>query len=137
MKTKHVPELGEVIRMSSFTVGKERYVYCSVTTVLPGLNHLMVINDGEEITVVTEEKNLEFIGTHEANKERWRLINIRCGNPFYCIGFIAAITAALSRAEIDVVLTSSYSKDLVMVMEGDLERAVGVLREEGFGSGGG
>ena len=122
----------DVIKLSSFKVFPERYVYCCVTAVQPGINHLIVIDDGEEITIVTREQNLPLIGAHAANKDRWRLINIKCGNPFYCVGFIAGITGALAKEGIDVVLTSSYTKDMVMVMEGDLEKAVEVMREEGF-----
>jgi hypothetical protein len=124
--------LSDVIKLSSFRIGTDRFVYTRVAHVLPGVSHLMVIDDGEEITVVTREENLSLIGAYTANKDRWRLINVKCGNPFYCVGFIAGITGALAKEGIDVVLASSYTKDLVLVVEDDLEKAVEVLKGEGF-----
>jgi hypothetical protein len=66
------------------------------------------------------------------NKEQWKLVNIRCGNPFYCVGFIAFITDALAIAGIDIVIISGFSTDLILVMQQDLERAVEVLVGIGF-----
>ncbi len=129
----HPAQLKQVIASSSFSVYPGKYVYARVTSVVPGPEHLMIINDGEEITVVTLEEHLPEIGSYEVNKDRWRLINIRCGNPFYCIGFIATIATALAKEGIDLVLTSSFTKDLVLVMEKDLARSVALLEREGFG----
>ncbi|MEO8770715.1 MAG: ACT domain-containing protein [Ferruginibacter sp.] len=124
--------LSEVIKLSWFTVEDGAYIYTSVKEIKHPEKHLMLINDGKEITVVTLEENLPLLGAYEANKDKWRLINIRCGNPFYCSGFIAHITNALAAKGIDIVLTSSFSNDLVMVMERDLEVSVGTLVEIGF-----
>jgi hypothetical protein len=94
--------------------------------------HLMIVRDGQEITVVTREENLSLLGSYEANNEKWRLLNIRCGNPFYCPGFIATITTGMAEEGIDIVITSSFSNDLIMVMEKDLDQAVEILRNMGF-----
>lgn len=124
--------LKEVIKLSSFIVTNERYVYTSVKEISSPEKHLMIINDGNELTIVTEENNLPLLGEYESNKERWRLLNVRCGNPFYCVGFIAYITGALAEYGIDIVITSSYSNDLILVMEKDLEAGIKVLVEIGF-----
>lgn len=128
----HPDQLKHVISLSSFRIQEGRYAYAKVKAVVDGPEHLMIINDGQEITVVTKDENLSSIGAEEVNKDRWRLINIKCGNPFYCIGFIAIITRALAIEGIDVVLTSSYTRDLVMVMENDLAKSVEILKREGF-----
>ena len=122
----------EVIKLSWFIVEDGTYIYTSVKEIKHPEKHLMLINDGKEITIVTLEENLPLLGAYEANKEKWRLINIRCGNPFYCSGFIAHITNALAAKGIDIVLTSSFSNDLIMVMEKDLEISVSTLIEIGF-----
>ncbi|MGC4036160.1 MAG: ACT domain-containing protein [Chitinophagaceae bacterium] len=124
--------LRKVIRSSWFTIDTGIFVYTKVRQVENADKHLLVIRDRNEITVVTDETNLPFSGDYETNKEKWKLINIRCGNPFYCVGFIAAITGALAEAGIDIVLTSSFSNDLVLVMENDLEKSIEVLKEIGF-----
>lgn len=124
--------LKEVIKVSWFIITKERYVYTSVKKISYPEKHLMIINDGHELTIVTEENNLHLLGEYEANKERWRLLNVRCGNPFYCVGFIAYITNALAEHGIDIVITSSYSNDLILVMDKDLNASIKVLTEIGF-----
>ncbi|MFT3908382.1 MAG: ACT domain-containing protein [Ferruginibacter sp.] len=125
-------KLQEIIRASWFIVEDGAYIYTSVKEITTPGKHLMIINDGKEITIVTREENLPLPGTYEANKDKWRLLNIRCGNPFYCSGFIAYITGALAAKGIDIVITSSFSNDLVMVMEKDLDVSVDTLIEIGF-----
>lgn len=124
--------LKEVIQASWFRVHEGNYIYTSVKELRFPEKHLMIINDGSEITIVTLEENLPLLGDYQANKEKWKLLNIRCGNPFYCSGFIAYITGALAENGIDIVITSSYSNDLVMVMEKDLEASIEILVEIGF-----
>jgi hypothetical protein len=122
----------EVIKASWFTVEVGTYMYTRVKKVIDPEKHLLVIHDRDEITVVTEEKNLAVLGEYESNKEKWKLVNIRCGKPFYCVGFIAYITDALATEGIDIVLTSSFSNDLVLVMESDLQKAIDILITKGF-----
>lgn len=125
-------KLKEVIKASWFTNSAERYVYTSVKEIRHPEKHLMLINDGKEITIVTNEDNLSLLGEYESNKERWRLLNVRCGNPFYCVGFIAYITNALAEQGIDIVITSSFSNDLILVMEKDFEASIQILTKIGF-----
>ncbi len=128
----YLNQLQPVIDSSWFTIDEGTYVYAQVNEVLQSEKHLMVVRDVDEITVVTESSNLPFIKYQQRNKESWKLINIRCGNPFYCVGFIAHITGLLAHAGIDVVLVSTFSNDLVLVIEKDLQHAVSVLIEAGF-----
>ncbi len=129
---EHRERLKEVIQASWFSIENGVYIYTRVKELSHVDLHLMIINDGHEITVVTREENLHLLGPYEANKEKWRLINIRCGNPFYCAGFIAFITNALAEEGIDIVLASSYSNDLVLVMQDDLDATAAILTRIGF-----
>ncbi|MGC4103455.1 ACT domain-containing protein [Ferruginibacter sp.] len=124
--------LQQVIQQSWFSVYSETYIYTRVKEVLHPEKHLLVMRDHIEVTVVTAEENLPLLGAYEANKDKWKLVNIRCGNPFYCVGFIASITNSLAQNGIDIVLASSFSNDLVLVMENDLERSIAVLLSIGF-----
>ncbi|MCP9749686.1 ACT domain-containing protein [Ferruginibacter sp. HRS2-29] len=126
-------ELAPVIAASWFTLDPGTYVYTSAEKVNDPEKHLLVVRDGIEITVVTDISNLPMEGNYKENKERWKLLNIRCGSPFYCVGFIAYITDTLAVAGIDIVITSSFSNDLILVMDKDLERAIMLLKEAGFG----
>lgn len=125
-------KLAPVIAASWFTIDPGTYVYASAEVVNDPEKHLLMIRDGYEITIVTDIHNLPLSGKHELNKEHWKMLNIRCGNPFYCVGFIAYITDVLAVEGIDIVITSSFSNDLVLVMEADLEKAVKLLSNAGF-----
>lgn len=125
-------ELDAVIAASWFTVDEAVYVYASVTKVTEPEKHLLVVRDGTEITVATNTEHLPLPYCLRINKDEWKLINIRCGNPFYCVGFIASITDALAITGIDIVIISSFSNDLILVMQHDLDRAVEVLVGIGF-----
>ena len=125
-------DLEAVIATSWFTVDEATYIYASVDSVSYPEKHLLVVRDSEEITVVTNKKNLPLRGCLKMNAEQWKLLNIRCGNPFYCVGFIASITDSLALAGIDIVIISSFSNDLILVMQQDLERAIEVLIGIGF-----
>jgi len=128
----YLTRLQPVIDSSWFTIDEGTYVYALVPEVTHAEKHLMVVRDAEELTVLTETGNLPMINYQQRNKDNWKLLNIRCGNPFYCVGFIAHITGILAEAGIDIVLVSTFSKDLVLVLEADLERAVKVLVDAGF-----
>ena len=125
-------DLEGVIAASWFTVEDGAYVYASVTQITEPEKHLLVVRDGTEVTVATEVQNLPLPYCLKVNADEWKLINIRCGNPFYCVGFIASITDALATAGIDIVIISSFSNDLILVARQDLQKTVGILREIGF-----
>jgi hypothetical protein len=128
----YLQKLQPVIDSSWFTIDEGTYVYTHVKEVTHAEKHLMVVREVDEITVLTEISNLPAVNYLQGNKENWKLINIRCGNPFYCVGFIAHITGVLANAGIDIVLISTFSKDLVLVIEKDLQQAVSILIEVGF-----
>jgi hypothetical protein len=122
----------EVIASSTFFVDPAPYRYHLVSAYRKPEVHLQVIHNGEEITVITKEGNESMLEILKTNPERWRLLNIRCGNPFYCQGFIAAISQALAAAGIDITITSTFEYDLVFVQEEKLESALHRLKEIGF-----
>lgn len=92
----------------------------------------MVTRDAMEITVVTREENLGDLDVIAVNADRWLLLAIDCANPFYCVGFIAKISAALSGAGFDILVVSTFSCDWVFVKEDDGPSAADLLRAMGF-----
>ncbi len=94
----------------------------------------MVTRDEKEITVVTNEENLADLDVIAVNADRWLLIAIDCANPFYCVGFLARISAALSGAGFDILVVSTFSCDWVFVKEEDGPRTAELLRAMGFQS---
>ena len=92
----------------------------------------MIAHDTRETTVVTTEELLGDVDVIEMNKDRWLLLAIDCANPFYCVGFIAKISAALSGGGLDILVVSTFSCDWVFVKEDDGDRAATLLRSLGF-----
>jgi len=108
------------------------YRYASVRSVANPEKHLMVAHEEDEITVVTKEENLAGLDVLDLNADRWLLVALDCANPFYCVGFIAKVSAALSGAGFDILVISTFSRDLVFVKEEAGPRAAGLLRQIGF-----
>lgn len=125
-------ELQNVINNSNYSIDKRSYIYYLVDSVREHHRHLQVIHLHNEITVVTKPENESYLDIKKRNKENWKLIKIRCGNPFFCHGFIAAISSALAEQKIDITITSSFEYDLVLVQEKDLDLADKTLQKIGF-----
>jgi hypothetical protein len=92
----------------------------------------MITRDTYETTVVTKEEHLGDLEVLDLNADRWLLLAIDCASPFYCVGFIARISAVLSGAGMDILVVSTFSCDWVFVKEEDGPRAATLLRAEGF-----
>ena len=108
------------------------YRFVSARAVGHPEQHLMITRDAYETTVVTTEELLGDVEVLDINADRGLLLAIDCANPFYCVGFIAKISAALSGAGMDILVVSTFSCDWVFVKEGDGPRAAELLRSLGF-----
>ncbi|MCD6068232.1 MAG: hypothetical protein K0S33_3058 [Bacteroidetes bacterium] len=122
----------EVIAASEFVSEPAIYRYYLVRSYMQAAAHLKIIHNRSEITVVTSEENEHLLEVLEANPEKWRLLRVRCGKPFYCVGFIAGITHALAEAGIDITIASTFEYDLLLVQEENLQKAIICLKELGF-----
>lgn len=125
-------KLQEVIDCSWFTIDEGTFAYTKVREIKNVKNHLIITQDSDETTVVTDIKNLKDLGDYERNAENWKLINIRCGNPFYCVGFLAAISSQTALNGLDITMTSTYTNDYVMCKEEELEQCTNLLISLGF-----
>ena len=125
-------KLQEVIDCSWFTIDEGTYAYTKVTEIKNVKKHLIITQDSDEITVVTDIKNLNALGDYERNAENWKLINIRCGNPFYCVGFLAAISSQTALNGLDITMTSTYTNDYIMCKQEELEKCTSLLISLGF-----
>jgi hypothetical protein len=125
-------KLQEVIDCSWFTIDEGTFAYTKVREIKNVKNHLIITQDSDETTVVTDIKNLKDLGYYERNAENWKLINIRCGNPFYCVGFLAAISSQTALNGLDITMTSTYTNDYVMCKEEELEQCTNLLISLGF-----
>lgn len=92
----------------------------------------MVTRDQHEVTVVTKDEHLADVDVIALNPDRWLLLAIDCANPFYCVGFIAKISAVLSGGGLDILVVSTFSCDWVFIKEEEASRAADLLRAQGF-----
>jgi hypothetical protein len=119
----------EIIANSTFRFAG-KYFWASAGAVRNAERHLLVARDEKETTVVTE--HLEDVDVVELNPDRWLLLSIDCANPFYCVGFIASISAPFRDAGMDILFVSTFTRDWLFVKESDAERAAEILAGVGF-----
>lgn len=115
--------LKKIINGSSFRIEEGSYVYAKVKS-YPNdpKNHFMIASDKDEITVITRVENLDGLDLVERNKENYSLFEVRVAVPFYSVGFLAAISSAIAKANMNVLIVSTYSKDYFLVKHENMER---------------
>lgn len=125
-------EIKKVISESSFTVHDGRFVYARVSKAPSVDKHFMVTRDSEEITVVTKEENSGELAVIEQNKDVYALIALNVSVPFYSVGFLAAVSEAVAKEGMNILIVSTFSKDYIMVRYDKLDVARSVLTGLGF-----
>ena len=125
-------ELEKIIEQSTFEIQKGSYIYAKVKSIADLNKHFMVSRDKDEITVVTKEENIGDLDLIERNKDSYSLIALNVSMPFYSVGFLAAVSGAIAKAGMNILIVSTYSKDYIIVKEDRLEKARKVLLSIGF-----
>lgn len=128
-------DIKKIIETSSFVVHKGKFVYTKVRIAPPIDEHFLVSKDADEITVVTKEENLSRLDVIERNKDDYSLIELKVSVPFYSVGFLAAVSSAIAREGMNILIVSTYSKDYVMVRVEHMEKAIQTLINLGFSKG--
>lgn len=122
----------QVIRDSDFYLEKDIFYFVEAERVGNPEWHRLICRDDKEITVVTTQSGLADLVIKSQNQEQWRLLVINCANPFYCVGFLQSIAAAMTSAGIDILLVSTFSRDYVFVKNSQCDMAVHTLCGIGF-----
>lgn len=125
-------ELKEIIKTSAFKIHEGSWVYASVSG-SPSLDDCFLLSkDEDEVTAVFDVSKSDKFEIIERNKDLRKLIEIKVSAPFYAVGFLAAITKAISSKGCNNLIVSTYSKDYVLVTEAQFEQAKEALVEQGF-----
>lgn len=122
--------LNDEIQLSEVFVHPGRYAYLQTDKQILG-DHFLITKDADEITIVTEEKNIDSINFSKETK-RFKLFEIKPNTPFLTVWFIAAITKAIADKGLNVLVVSTYSKDYVLVREETNDQARDALKELWF-----
>jgi hypothetical protein len=120
-------DISSVLRTSRFEVLEGTYVFVKSAHLPSVANHFLVVNDGEETTVVTRVENLDGLSVVERNADELALIALNVSVPFYAVGFLASVSSALARLGINLLIVSAFSRDFVLVRRdrvGDAESAL-------------
>jgi len=125
-------KLKKIIELSTFEVILGRFVYTKVSKEPQLHKHFLISKDKDEITVVTEVGNLGDLKIIERNKDYYTLISLNVSVPFYSVGFLAAVSSAIAKANKNVLIVSTYSKDYILVQYDFLDGVKQVLLTLGF-----
>jgi hypothetical protein len=125
-------EIKKIIKESTFKIEKGRFIYAKVSKITNVEKHFMVTKDREEVTVVTQEKNLPSLRLIEKNKDFYTLIALNVSIPFYCVGFLAVVSEAVAKGGMNILIVSTYSKDYIMVKSNKIKDVKFVLLNLGF-----
>jgi hypothetical protein len=123
-------ELDEIIMSSKVVVHKERYAYLKAIKPVKG-KHFLVSQDDDEVTIVTEEKNVSSV-EFEKSIKWFRLFEISISKPFLAKGFLAKVTKTIAEAGLNILVVSTFSKDYILIKEEDSGKAVDALKSIGF-----
>ncbi|MCK5107313.1 MAG: ACT domain-containing protein [Nanoarchaeota archaeon] len=92
---------------------------------------IFISQDDDEITIITEEKNL--INTKYEKEVKWfKLFEFKVSIPFLAPGFLAKISKTIADKNLNIVIVSTFSKDYVLIKEIDFEIAIKALEDMGF-----
>ncbi len=122
----------QVIAQSDFYLETDYFCVVQARYVATPQLHRLICHDEKEITVITTEALLYDVDILDRNKEQWCLFVINCAKPFYCVGFLTAIASAMTNAGLDILLTSTFSRDLVFVPQQHSAKAQQLLIQLGF-----
>jgi hypothetical protein len=121
----------EMFEKSTFSISKERYIYAKVKEIPPLSDHFMISKDKDEITVVTEEKNLSSLQVIEKNNNLWGLVSLNLYTPFMA-GTLTAINSACAENGLNNLIISTYSRDYIIIKDSQVEKVKEVLKKLGF-----
>lgn len=88
--------LKKIIESSSFKVHDGEWVYAKMNKAPQLEDCFMASTDQDEITACFKKEDEEKFDILEKNKDLRKLIEIKVSAPFYAVGFLAAVTGAIS-----------------------------------------
>lgn len=92
----------------------------------------MIFKDRWELTLLLDETDFEAmrVGLREARIEKgFRLLSFDLELDFSVAGFLAFVTEKLAAANIPIIALSAFSRDHLLIKQGDLTEALKVLGE--------
>ena len=102
------------------------YVFCTVAGVPDGLQPLATFREGEGISLICQKEEAEASGL--AYDGIFRKITLSVYSSLDAIGLTAAVSTALTEANISANVVAAYHHDHVFVPKDKAEEAMSILR---------
>lgn len=87
----------------------------------------LILMDAYEVTMMLDETDLRTMrhALRDARIERgFRMLSFDTALDFELVGFIAIVARILAEADVPIIPLSGYSRDHVLIKQGDLSRAL-------------
>jgi len=84
----------------------------------------------EELSLVCQTKNVP--SAYEEREDGWKAFRIQGILDFSLVGILAEISSILANDRIGIFAISTYNTDYILVKEVNFERALDVLKYEGY-----
>lgn len=114
----------------------ERFSVCKVTDysgISAGQRYCFTGSTDTENSLVCRTEDVPDNTT--AREDGWRCFRIRGELAFYLTGILAGIAGILAEHDISIFAVSTYNTDYVFIKEKLFEKALDVLRQEGYTTG--
>jgi len=124
-------DLEIILKASTFKILDGEYAYVKVKRIPETQDYFALIQDKQEITIVSEVKQLKSL---EIIKKQagYALIALNVSVPFYSVGFLASVSNAIAAQGMNILIVSTFSKDYILVKHEKLEMALEALRVLGI-----
>ena len=118
-------KIAKILHKSTFKVEPGKFMCITVSEVTESGKHFLLARDGDEITVITKAENSSGLKISNSDQgfSNLRLIAINISNPVSAVGFLAGITQAMAKADINILVVSTYSKDHILIEDSKIEAA--------------
>ncbi len=124
-------QLKEMFSKSTFTISEKPYYYCKVAQYpAQPAEHFFISKDKEEITVVTQSPE-KLNSLEEKDSNEWLLVSLNLATPFMK-GTLFNVSKAIYEADANILIVSTYSKDLLFIKRQDKEKVIKALSRLGF-----
>lgn len=117
------------IRNGKFYIWRETFAIVKAKKIRP--DAFASIVDKRNITLVIEQRKLDKKDAINVEND-WKILTFDMVLPFDLVGFLAAVSKALSDAGISIYVISAYSTDHILVKKKDIGRATKQLKALGF-----
>ena len=94
-----------------------------------GGSFLSITKTDDELSVVC---NMELVPQNQVSELDWRIIKVVGPVDVSLTGILAGITQPLTGHEISIFAVSTYDTDYILVKNEQLEKAIEILKNEGY-----